>query len=185
MEEITRMNVRKWVGIAILVTGVIMGFFSQYMPWHTYHNIYSLGGYDYQVIVFLQTSLLPALPIFSVLTYLPIIGAFIGLVACLLCLFPFSLKFGKLLGKISGIALLVGYIIYPIFYYLFGLIFSFFGLSFTDLFIPNMIGAWLCIGSFITTIIGSIVVPKSEILTQLEKTEGKKAKKSKKKSKSK
>ncbi|MHA1269209.1 MAG: zinc ribbon domain-containing protein [Candidatus Helarchaeota archaeon] len=168
------MNVRKWAGLGLMIVGVILGFFSQYMPWHTYHNIYSLGGFDYQVIVYLQTSLVAVLLMPA--TYLPVMGAFLGLGGCLLCLFPFTLRYAKLLGKISGLILLIGYMIFPIIYYMFGLMFSMFGLTMVDLFIPNMIGGWLCIGAFITVLIGSVVVPKSEVIEQVVSEKGEKKK---------
>ncbi|MHA1694205.1 MAG: zinc ribbon domain-containing protein [Candidatus Helarchaeota archaeon] len=161
------MNIRKWIGLAIMIVGTILGFLSQYLPWHKYHNIYSLGGYDYQVIVYLQTSLIAAL--LMPLTYLPLIGAFLGLFGCLLCLFPFGLRYGRLLGKISGIILLIGYISFPLFYYMIGLMFSIFGIQFVESFFPNMIGGWLSLISFIIVFIGSIVVPKSEIVEDVEK----------------
>ena len=175
------MNIRKWVGLVMMVVGVILGFLSQYLPWHSYHNIFSLGGFDYQVIVYSQTSLIAAL--LPAITYLPLIGAFLGLGGCLLCLFPFTLRFAKMLGKISGIIMLIGYIIFPLFYYMIGMMFAMFGITFTDFFIPSLIGGWFCISSFVVILIGSIVVPKSEAIEQVvEEKDGKKAVKEKKKS---
>ncbi|MHA1250853.1 MAG: hypothetical protein ACTSRP_12750 [Candidatus Helarchaeota archaeon] len=75
------MNIKKWIGMVLILIGAILGFISQYMPWHIYHNIYSLGGFDYQVIVYYQTSLIAML--FLPVTYLPLIGAFIGLCGCI------------------------------------------------------------------------------------------------------
>ena len=172
------MNTRKWIGLGLMVIGTILGFFSQYLPWHSYRNIYSLLGYEYKVIVYLQTSIIV---IFMLpLAYLPIIGAFISLVGCLLCLYPFTLKIAKLLGKISGIIFLIGYLIFPLMYYLFGALFAMFG-TLADVFIPSMIGGWFCIGAFVLTLAGSIVVPKSEIIITEEEKEGKVQKKKKKK----
>lgn len=182
MEEVEGMNARKWIGLAIMVAATIMAFLSQYLPWHIYRNIYSLGGYDYYVVVFYQTSLIPAFPMFSIITYLPLIGAFIGLVGCLLCLFPFTLKLAKWLGKISAIILILGYVLFPLLYHLIGFMFSILGLSLVDIFIPSLIGGYLCIISGIVIFTGSVVTPKSEMVAQVVEEGGKKVKKVVKKS---
>jgi len=164
MEEAERLNIRKWIGLAIIAVGTIMAFFSQFLPWHSYQNIYSLGSSYYKVIVYLQTSLVAIVPI---LTYLPLIGAFIGLGGCLLVLFPFSIKIGRYLGIISGIIVLIGYILFPIFYYLIGLIFSMFGMSLVELMFPTMIGGLLCLISVFVLFTGAIVCPSEEIVEEV------------------
>ena len=164
------MNIKKWIGMVLILIGAILGFISQYMPWHIYHNIYSLGGFDYQVIVYYQTSLIAML--FLPVTYLPLIGAFIGLCGCMLCLLPFTLRIGKWLGVISGIILLLAYLLFPLLYYMLGMMLAMFG-SFVDSFFPNLIGGWLCISSAAVFLIGGLVIPKSEIVEKVEK-EGKK-----------